>query len=251
MEPASDTKTTTQTISSSLNLGNHIAWAGECELLQASWSLDSGRMVEFRIVERPGPDRIHPFKEYTRRRGNHAGQLFELSVSDVDTQRIVYADGGMLAGWGESHDKGQWLKFWLDEEADRHPFAGCRRRSSAETGQMFMLAAVLLDTDGRPIDPGQERRMEIHETHPKQRSPSQSIYLMVTGHRFVQYLKEKSDWTKRLARAGREWTPDLAKSYVKFRLKIESLSDLDRNPEKLKEFHQIIRRPFEKWAGYE
>lgn len=220
-------------------------------MLNAQWSLDSGRTVELRIVEQPGVDRVNPFKQYTRRRAGHVGQLFAAAICEVGFERLVYGSDLMLAGWGDTSDKGQWVRFWLDEEADRHPFAGFRRRAGKELGQFFMLALVLLDTDGQPIDPHAVAITEAAAAPKKGRTFAQSAHLMITGNLFVQYLREKSDWTGKLRKKGQEWTPELARRYVKYVLGIESLSDLDRFPEKVALFHREIREPFSKWSGAE
>lgn len=245
MEPSSGTKISLQSFATE----SLITFSGECELLQATWDLSSGRTVELRILEKPGIDRVNPFKQYTRRRNGHAGQLFAMAISEVGNSNIVYSSDGMLAGWGDSHDKGQWVKFWLDEEADRHPFAGYRRRHGQELGQFFMVALVLLDSEGNAIDPTAEHLAEAAAESRKGRTISQQAHLMITGSMFVQYLREKSSWTKTLIRQGREWDADLARRYVKWFLKIESLSDLDRYPEKEARFHREIREPFSKWSG--
>lgn len=227
-----------------------IAFRGEVELLQASWSLDSGRTVEFRLIEGPGIDRVNPFKQYTRKRNGHAGQLFYGSMALVGSETTMYMDDVMLAGWGDSHDKGQWVKFWLDEVAERHPFAGLTRRTTANLGQMLIVALVLLDDEGKPIDPNLERIVE-EAVRPKSRSLSSQVHLMVTGHMFVQYMREKSVWARKYIEAGNQLTPEVARQHVKAVLKIESLSDLDRFPDKAKRFHTEIRIPFAKWSGEE
>lgn len=229
---------------------NLIAFRGEVELLQASWALDSGRTVEFRLIERPGADRVNPFKQYTRRRNGHAGQLFYASMALVGAESTMYMDDVMLAGWGDSHDKGQWVKFWLDEEAERHPFAGLTRKTTASLGQMLIIALVLLDDEGKPIDPSVERTVE-EASRPKSRSLSSQVHLMITGHLFVQYMREKSVWAQKYVAAGNQLTPEVARQHVKAVLKIESLSDLDRFPDKAAQFHKDIRIPFSRWSGQE
>lgn len=65
---------------------------------------------------------------------------------------------------------------------------------------------------------------------------------MVTGPQFVRWLVETRP------KLVKQWTPDLAKRYVKKVIGVESLSHLDKDTEALKRFHEKIRRPFERWA---
>jgi hypothetical protein len=212
--------------------------------MDARWSLESGRTVDLRLVESPGPDQVHPFKKFTRKRGGHAGQLFKASIVATDTGVFVYQDDVMLAGWGESHDKGQWVRFWLDEEADRHPFAGLSRRQTQELGQFLMVVLVAIDDEGKPVDLDMEDKLIAIATHPKRRSLAQDAHLIIYGVQFQQWLREKNPHT---AHQERRWDGEDAKRWVKRFLGIESLSDLDRNAYAAQRFHKEIRIPFSQW----
>lgn len=98
---------------------------------------------------------------------------------------------------------------------------------------MFKVVLIELQDDNTPAP--QEATVKV-------RKPSNDAHLLVTGSMFVQYLKETKP---NMAR----WTPELAKEYVKTRLGIESLSLLDRIPQKVREYQETIVKPFEQWRG--
>lgn len=244
------------------------SFTGILELLDATWSLGSGRMVEFRLIEEK-EERIHPFKHYTKRRGDRAGTRFSVEIQEAvktqeeleaDAIRTVYLGEMMLANWSDGSIKGQSLKMWIDEEANVHPFAGYDRASRDTTGQMFVAAFWELDDDDTQID--QDRRKRVEGAHRKQQTTSQVAFMVGRNERFHQYLSEKVS-------AKREWDETNAAQYVRWvccpanyneDLKtmrtgaaemLESRSELDRNPKAANLFHELVRRPFAKWGGVE
>lgn len=220
------------------------------ELLNAKWDLDSGRTVELRLVEQPGEDRVNPFKKFQKRRGGHVGQIFRAAVVTSDTQVVTYDADFMLAGWGESSSKGQWVSFWLDEESSHHPFAGFRRRVGTELGRFFMAVLVALDEEGKAVDLTAEQRVINATSNGRShRRLSQDAHLIVTGNLFIQWLREKTNATEKLEAQGKDWTPTLAKQWAREKLGVESFTEIDINEEKAQLFHKIIRRPFADWAG--
>lgn len=215
------------------------------ELLNARWDLDSGRTVEFRIVEQPGEDRVNPFKKCQKRRGGRVGQIFRSVVVTTDTQSITYDSEFMLCGWGESSNKGQWVSFWLDEDASLHPFAGFRRRSGDGLGRFFMVVLSVIDDEGRPTDIVVEQGIIRSNTPTAKRiirRLSQDAHVIVTGDLFIQWLKEKIHTEK-------EWTPELSKKWAREKIGVESLSEIDTDKDKANKFHTLIRLPFSEWAG--
>lgn len=228
-----------------------IVFKGGFELLDAKWSLDSGRTVEFRIVEEPGHDRINPFKQYQRRRNGRVGQSFYAGIVLDGADKATYSGDVMLAGWGDSHDKGQWVRFWLDPEASLHPFAGFTRRSTSSVGQLFAAAIVITIEPGGGLQVSEDAAAGDDHGGNRVRRLSSDAHLMVTGNFFRQWLEEKSDFTEALHRKGRTWDAVTSKKYVKWVLGIESLSDLDRMSDKADRFHKEFRIPFSKWNGKE
>lgn len=221
-----------------------IAWQGEMELQDASWSLGSGRSVEFRLVERPDdPAHEHPFRHWQRKRGGRLGQRFHGVFVATDMTDAAYDGEVMLQAWTDS-DRGRSVKFWLDEESHTHNFAGFNKRTSKEPGSMFAAVLVLLQDDGSVLD---EKREEA--VTDKRKKFSSQAHLMVTSPLFIQYLIERCGHTQVLERKGLSWTPDRAKQYVKTKLGIESLSDLDRDEVALAKFHEQIRKPYSRFTG--
>lgn len=209
------------------------AFYGDVELINARWDLESGRSVDFRIGG-DGFERMHPFKTFQRARGGRLGTRF-MAVC-VDEKLVSRIEGEvMLKGWTETATGGQQVSLWLDNESSLHPFAGCRARKRDEPGEMFKLSMVVLDEieEEPPPQEGQVRSMK----------PSQIAHLLVVRNpMFIRYLKETKPTMA-------QWDPDVAKRYVKTRLGIESLGDLDKLPAKAQEYREQIEKPFERWKG--
>lgn len=221
-----------------------IAWKGELELLHADWSLGSGRTVEFRLVESPDTGVVeHEFKKYQRRRGGRLGQRFHGVLVPEGMTDAAYDSELMFMGWSDS-DRGRTVKFFLDEFADTHPFCGFEKRSTKTPGSIFAAVLVLLQDDGTVLDEKKEEAVTG-----KRRRFSADAHLMVTSPLFIQYLTERCGHTQVLEKRGLSWTPALAKQYVKTKLGIESLSDLDRDAAALAKFHETIRIPYSKFTG--
>lgn len=222
-----------------------IAWSGEIELLNASWSLDSGRMAEFRLIEKPDDGPEHPFKEYQKRRNGKVGQRFGVSIVPDESTTPAYDGELMLAGWTNSHE-GKSVKFWLDEEAERHPFAGYTRRSKTAPGSLFAAAFVVIDETGAV-----DRMQEEQAKEPKRRKLSAQAHLMITSTLFCNYLRERCAYTVTLRKKGRDWTPDSARGYVKWLIGVTSLSDIDWDTSAAERFHVLVRKPFARYNGQE
>lgn len=170
----------------------------------------------------------------------------------VDTGEPAYNGGLWLAGWGDTSDRGMWVRFWLDEESDRHPFARHKKRSTDNPiGSMFVVVMVALDDHGNPLDPNVEHLAGAVEAPRKGRTHSQWAHLIITGPRFCQYLREKErEFTPRINKQHGGWTPELARRYVvRYVLQSESLTCIDHDAEKLKIWHEKVRIPFNQWAG--
>lgn len=257
-----------------------VAWQGTVEILNATWSLDSGRTVELRLCG-DAFDRLHPFKRFQKKRNGRVGTRFQAAFSRVDSGQEVLAMEVMLAAWKDSSSVGQSITLWLDDEVETHPFCGCTRRKANVTGDVFALVLVELADDDSPVNQHQPQSADHgagtagaaaegtqvpeatggDSVHPGRRGPaardpapakgrtprkfSSSVHLLVTGVRYLQWLKE----TK--GTLVREWTPELARQYTKKVISVESLSDLDRDQGAVKRFHLLIRRPFERWNHQE
>lgn len=212
--------------------------------MNAQWKIDEGRTVDLRLAGN-GFDRVHPFKKFQKKRAGRVGTRFHMACADEQTCQVIFKGEVMLAGWTDTSNQGQTIKLWLDDEADRHPFAGYLRRTQKAPGSVFAVILVELSDDESPVDQQAEGKVSnARALHAPRKALSSSAHLMVTGEIFVRYIRE----TVRF-REGVVITPDVAKRYVKDRLGIESLSDLDRDPDKARLFHEVIRRPFARWNG--
>ncbi len=165
-----------------------------------------------------------------------------MSCADASTGEAVFTGEVMFAAWHDTSTQGQTVKFWLDNESTRHPFDGFTARGRTNTGSMFAVILVELGEDDQPVDQTAEKTIE--EAHKPKQALSSQAHLMVTSDLFVQYVRECA-----VLKSGTKVTPDVAKRWVKHKLSIESLSDLDRDAEKAKVFHEKIRRPFARWNG--
>jgi hypothetical protein len=258
---------------------NIICFEGSVELLGASWDLESGRMVEIRLCG-DAFGQVHPFKKYQQRRNGRMGTRFYAAFAR-ETEEIVYQGQTMLAAWKDSSIAGQSVRLWLDDETTQHPFAGCQRRKNGTPGDIFALCLVELNDDETPIDQAQRESLEprsgpagaapegpevpegpsANSVHAGGRTPavrtqaaakthsprklSSTAHLLVSGPLFVRYLQE----TK--ATLVKEWTSEKARTYAKGLMKVESLSDLDRDPEAVKRYRELVQRPYDRWFRQE
>lgn len=137
-----------------------IAWQGTVEILNATWSLDSGRTVELRLCG-DSYDRVHPFKRFQKRRNGRVGTRFQAAFSRVDSGQEVLSMEVMLAAWKDSSSIGQSITLWLDDEVTVHPFCGCIRRKAGQPGDVFALVLVELNDDDSAV-----RQAQWNQAHP-------------------------------------------------------------------------------------
>lgn len=253
-----------------------VCFQGEVEVLNATWSLNDGRRVELRICGN-AYERQHPFKRFQQKRNGHVGTRFKASFARIDTGELVGTMDLMLCGWKDSSAVGQSVIFWLDDEVTVHPFCGCAPRKGQVPGDMFAMVLVEIGDDERPIDQVRQAAVEqrgdqgvpadVHDAgatppgageappaasgnhqrpdadrQPTRRKLSSAAHLLLTSPMFTQFLKEtKPNLVK-------QWTPDVARQYVKGLIKVESLSDLDRDRGAVERYETLVRRPYDRWA---
>jgi hypothetical protein len=256
-----------------------VAFQGEVEILNATWSLNDGRRVELRICGN-AYQRQHPFKRFQQKRNGHVGSRFHGSFARTSTGELLSTMELMLAAWKDSSSVGQSVTFWLDDEPDTHPFCGCQPRKAQIPGDMFALVLVEINDDEQPID--QVRRAAIEQrgdagvptgvrdsraaprgageaAAPNARADagpeadrgaargsrklSSSAHLLLISPMFCQYLKEtKPNLVK-------SWTPTIAREYAKQLIEVESLSDLDRDRGAVERYDTMVRRPYDRWRS--
>lgn len=267
---------------------NIIAFQGECEVLDASWSLRDGRQVTFRICGEPY-GRIHPFKQYQQRRGGKVGTRFTAAFARPSTGEALSTFELMLCSWKDSSTAGQQVTFWIDDEPDAHPFCGCAYRQNGTPGEIFAVVLVELDDEDKPVtqqsvadavrdqycaEAGIPEQRAVGSTpesavqtsgkaavagagdaRPVANRPaggakgarklSSTAHLLVSSPLFLRYLQE----TK--AALVKDWSSDKARVYAKGVMKVESLSDLDRNQDAARRYHELIRKPYARWYSQE
>jgi hypothetical protein len=265
-----------------------IAFQGEVEVLSAQWDLQNGRTVTFRICGEPF-GRTHPFKKYQQRRGGRVGSRFRAAFARTTTGEALGSFDLMLMAWKDSSTAGQQVSFWIDDEPTAHPFCGCAYRRNGTPGDVFALVLVELDDEDKPIDQERRDRLDgpgaappsgLHDGQatggapppaaqtgdrasaalPGSHAPtgkraargtgaprklSSSAHLLVSSPLFVRYLAETKPTLVK------EWSGDKARVYAKKLIKVESLSDLDRDPEAVRRFHELIRKPYDRWYRQE
>lgn len=226
-----------------------IAYKGGFELLDAKWDLGSGRTVKFRLMEEPGkPILMHPFAQFTRRRGGRVGTRFHMVMTVIGKDKPMFQGEVMLMSGGQPLGQGFWVSFWLDDEADHHPFAGYRGRKGDRPGDMFSAAFVELDDDDQPID--QAKRDKVEEAHARAgQKLSQYCYMLCNNELFLNYLEERA-LVNNKPRSIHWWAKDdRVARWVRWRCNIESRSELDYNKEAAKIFHEQIREPYADWRN--
>lgn len=226
-----------------------VAHQGMMELLDAKWELNSGRTVKLRIVDTPeAPLIVNPFTQFVRRRGNRVGTRFEAAFVRYGEGRPFFKGEMMLAGGGHPLGQGMWVKFWLDDESDHHPFAGCAGRKGDHPGDLFGVVMVELDDDDVVIDQAKRRKLEGKGGGDLARYAA----LLCTNELFLQYLSEKIQvgLPDPVSRPASWWgTDDHAARWIRWMCSVESRAELDNNPKAAEMFHERIRRPYSEWRG--
>ena len=225
-----------------------VAHQGMMELLDAKWELNSGRTVKLRIVDNPeAPLIVNPFTQFVRRRGNRVGTRFEAAFVRYGEGRPFFKGEMMLAGGGQPLGQGMWVKFWLDDEADHHPFAGCAGRKGDHPGDLFGVVMVELDDDDVVIDQAKRRRVEGKQGGALARYSA----LLCTNELFLQYLSEKMGVGDPITYRPAEWwaSEDHAARWIRWACGVESRAELDNNAKAAEIFHERIRRPYSEWRS--
>jgi len=221
-----------------------VAHQGQLELLDARWELQNGRTVKFRLVEGVSHTGIHPFKQFTRKRGGRVGSRFQVSFVPATGEPIMLE--AMLAGGGEPLAQGQWVKFWLDDEADHHPFAGYHGRTKDQPGDIFTAVFVEIDDDETPVDQVAQARLEKART---KQGLSNYAALLSYNDNFLQYLAEKVEVAGELHPVDWWRGEDHVARYIRWKCEIVSRSELDTVDVAAATFHREIRQPFKDWYG--
>lgn len=227
-----------------------VAHKGGLELIDAEWKLNSGRIVKFRLVSNNGPLIVHPFMQFVRRRGNRVGTRFMVAMTRVGDDEVFFQGEMMLAGGGNPLGQGMWVKFWIDEDADTHPFAGCTGRHGNDPGDLFEAVFVELDDDDQPINQEKRERVErsVTQTHPLTKWTAARD----TDKLFHQYLSETVKFPGGEYRSPEWWrTPgkDYVARWIRWMCQIGSRADFKHDQRACEVCHDRIRRPYSEWRS--
>jgi hypothetical protein len=136
----------------------------------------------------------------------------------------AFKDEVMLAGWQETHSGGAKVTFWLASSEALEPFRLATVRKGKVAGQRYMCVLVEIDTDERPV----------HHV-------SNDAHLMIMGERFQEYAKFA-------APAAALIGPERVREWAKWKMGVDSLSELDHDPGAVARFHELVRKPFLRWG---
>lgn len=201
---------------------------GSIELMLMAWKDSSsiGQTVAFWLDNDAA---LHPFAGCAYRKGSEPGEVFavaivELTDDDKPVRQTEYVRGAAEAG-AIPADEGRAAVAAASESTAvgvsggaAGPAGGPGHRGGGARGPAKVRGV-----------PGKPSRL------------SSLAHRTVTGPMFVQFLKETKPHTVA------KWTPEIAKSYAKTLIKVESLSDLDRDAAAAERFRQLIGRPFDTW----
>lgn len=226
----------------------HIAFHGRVELLNATWDLKSGYMVEFEILGIL-EGRANPFKQFTKRRKNKAGSIFKANIQD-NQNNFVYADDLMLAAWGDSSTKGQTVKFWIPQTEGEHCFSTYAFKTASESGFTGLITLVEINDDGSIID---QEAVVRAEKAPKVKPRARLSYTAVAMGKHSEFEAFTKAWfcqtltDKRFSEI--KSVEERNKLVIYLVCGIKSRSELDSDERAAEAFHFKIRKPFSKWVN--
>ena len=218
-----------------------IAFTSIVTMHQAAWGDEAGSTVTFKLPMTNTGDIRNPFHSFTKRRKNHSGTRFQMSVSTChDEPQPVYMDEAMLAGWNDSQQNGHTVKFWLCNDAMGHPFEGWSRT------QEFALALVELDDDNEPIDQKMRDKVEQQST-PTTSRMSYAAAMLCKESNFYAFINED------IEQSGDFISPKVkneedAKQWIYQKCGISSRAELDSVSQSAVHFDNI-RKVYLEWIG--
>jgi len=140
---------------------------------------------------------------------------------------VAFKGEVMLAGWGDSHNGGAKVTFWLSDDQDLGSFRRMTVKKGKVAGQRLMCVLVEIDEQEQPVV--------------QTRAFSSEAHLMVTGPYYQAFCRAT-------VKGAASWDPARCKRYAKWLIEVESLSELDSNPAKAKLFRDVIQRPLAEWS---
>lgn len=231
-----------------------VAWRGRLELVDAYWSLKTGRGVQFNIIQEEGePLRLHPFAGFVKRRGNRMGTRFHLVAIHPGSPLPIYEGQVMLMAGSSPLGKPMTVEFWLEEDSDRHPFEGCHPRTKDTDGQDFEAVFVELAPDETPVNQTQRNLLE-NATKPKPHGNSRYAARLCGNELFHMYLAETQAVEGKQMPPEYWANPSIAAIWMRSICEVDSRAEFDADPSAAARFHDLVRRPYAEWcreSGYD
>ena len=140
--------------------------------------------------------------------------------------KIAVNTEAMLLGWSDTSTRGKTVTFLLPEDGENHPFKDFAIKAKKSSGQRFQMFLVELDEDEQPKKQDQK--------------PSQYSHCLCGSEMFWDFIYINFD-------ANHVADYISAKTFLYEQLNIESLSDLDRNPQKKKLCDMQTKLPYDKY----
>jgi hypothetical protein len=218
-------------------MGDIIAYAGDVTLDKVVWDNIWGQYIQLKLAQKPAEKGVaNPFKKFTKMKKGKVGTRFG-AVFTCNDSTIFYQDEVMLKHWGDGVS-GWTLHLWVNgDEQGFHPFM------NVDNGSVFALAMVELDDDNEAIDQTKRERVEAGKARKKHRTLSNYAAQLCREPQFWGFIESRTD----IKLVHEEWGPEVAATWMRQQLDIDSRSELDRDPVKAKRFHKEIREPYAKW----
>lgn len=150
----------------------------------------------------------------------------------------------MLAGWGETHNGGAKLTFWLPDASDLAVFRGLTVRKGNTAGQRFMAVLVEVGDDEQPA-PATDAAVQAAATEAvKGGQLSKVAAMLCRDPEFRQWFCDRGLNKCRDDPLGLRDDHDSVVEALRWHCGIESRAELDHNPEAARIFHEKIRKPW-------
>ena len=147
----------------------------------------------------------------------------------------------MLAGWGETHNGGAKLTFWLPDATDLDVFRGLTVRKGNTAGQRFMAVLVEVGEDELPAPATDTKIFETAKEAVKGGQLSRVAAMLCQDPEFQDWIFDRKGLTMLSPTVDRQ---ESAAALIRMVCGVESRAELDHNPAAAKIFHDEIRKPW-------
>lgn len=149
----------------------------------------------------------------------------------------------MLAGWGETHNGGAKLTFWLPDAGDLDVFRGLTVRKGNTAGQRFMAVLVEVDDQEQPKPSAETDAavMEKAKDAVKGGELAKLAGILCSDPEFRMWFADRG-WTKcQSDPLGQRVDEESITAALRYRCGVTSRAELDHNPDAAQKFH-VIRK---------